>query len=659
MPKSLSFNAVVAVSFALLTACSSGGNNRDKTPPEIRLIGDNPMSVSHGAEFVDPGATVSDNVDQGLTATISGMVDTTTLGEYVLTYAATDKAGNSAATVTRVVNVVPLEGQFSGTPIAGLNYATDTLSGTTDASGKYLYLQGETIQFAVGDISMGDAVAAAAQLSLQDLITGSVLYTTVGELKRIYSQSSKYEARLNFNRLNNTLTFLYGLDEDRNPDNGIRIAPGIADLFDGQAIDFAERIKVFSGSGSRRLGPGNKVLRRAAHQAVELGLLSSAALPSHGIALGHYYSVHNVTHNFFSTATDSEDTSGDGTADEVTSYHYDGFGNVIEQRRDNDADGLADYIQKSTYDANQRSILRTYDEDGDGSADRVYSDEYDNNGNRLRYVHDYDGDGVANVIGSYAYDAYGNQFRIESDDDGDGVANFISIYTYDEQGNRLSETTDSDADGQTDSATTYTYDDADRLLTYSVDTDGDGAPNEISRYTYDAAGNRITSSDDFDADGVADRTYTNTYDSNGNKIRDERDTDGNGTIDEIYTWTYDQGGNNLSYSADWDADGTPEEVNTKTYDSDGNRLTNLYDWDADGVADEIWASTYDSDGNRVSYRYDINGDGQWDSVYTYTYNENGNYLTSQRDEDGDGIAERVSTYTLVKTTLRAAIDDVD
>ena len=55
--------------------------------------------------FTDPGATVTDNVDTGLTATVTGTVDTNVVGSYTLTYNAIDTAGNAAAPVTRTVNV--------------------------------------------------------------------------------------------------------------------------------------------------------------------------------------------------------------------------------------------------------------------------------------------------------------------------------------------------------------------------------------------------------------------------------------------------------------------------------------------------------------------------------------------------------------------------
>ena len=77
----------------------------DATAPVITLNGSNPMSVSQGSVFTDPGATATDNVDGSVAVTASGSVNTAVPGTYILTYTATDVAGNSTST-DRTVNVV-------------------------------------------------------------------------------------------------------------------------------------------------------------------------------------------------------------------------------------------------------------------------------------------------------------------------------------------------------------------------------------------------------------------------------------------------------------------------------------------------------------------------------------------------------------------------
>jgi len=92
-----------------LSACGGdgGGGDKDTVPPVITLKGDNPMVVAQGADFSDPGATATDNVDGTVAVSVSGSVDSATIGSYTLTYIAKDAAGNEA-NVTRTVEVKDL-----------------------------------------------------------------------------------------------------------------------------------------------------------------------------------------------------------------------------------------------------------------------------------------------------------------------------------------------------------------------------------------------------------------------------------------------------------------------------------------------------------------------------------------------------------------------
>ncbi|NBS53438.1 MAG: DUF5011 domain-containing protein, partial [Spartobacteria bacterium] len=78
----------------------------DTTAPVIALNGANPQEVYKGSTYTDPGAVVTDNVDASRTITGNVSVDATKVGNYTLTYATKDAAGNSAASVLRTVNVV-------------------------------------------------------------------------------------------------------------------------------------------------------------------------------------------------------------------------------------------------------------------------------------------------------------------------------------------------------------------------------------------------------------------------------------------------------------------------------------------------------------------------------------------------------------------------
>ncbi len=75
----------------------------DTTAPIITLIGLANINHEQGTQYLDAGATASDNVDGSIPVMVSGTVGESA-GSYTLTYTATDNAGNSAST-TRIVVV--------------------------------------------------------------------------------------------------------------------------------------------------------------------------------------------------------------------------------------------------------------------------------------------------------------------------------------------------------------------------------------------------------------------------------------------------------------------------------------------------------------------------------------------------------------------------
>jgi hypothetical protein len=78
----------------------------DNEAPVITLLGSPTVNVYLNNTYTDAGATVSDNADGNVQLVVSGSVDVTTLGTYMITYNATDKSGNSAIEVSRTVNVI-------------------------------------------------------------------------------------------------------------------------------------------------------------------------------------------------------------------------------------------------------------------------------------------------------------------------------------------------------------------------------------------------------------------------------------------------------------------------------------------------------------------------------------------------------------------------
>lgn len=77
----------------------------DLEAPVITLIGDAETNIFVGDVYEDAGATVTDDVDQNVSVTTTGTVDTSTEGTYTITYSAVDAAGRVADEVTRTVIV--------------------------------------------------------------------------------------------------------------------------------------------------------------------------------------------------------------------------------------------------------------------------------------------------------------------------------------------------------------------------------------------------------------------------------------------------------------------------------------------------------------------------------------------------------------------------
>ena len=83
-------------------------NVTDTAIPVITLNGDAQITVEVGTTYTDLGATASDNYDGDISADIvigGESVDTSTVGQYTVTYNVTDSSGNDATGVTRTVNV--------------------------------------------------------------------------------------------------------------------------------------------------------------------------------------------------------------------------------------------------------------------------------------------------------------------------------------------------------------------------------------------------------------------------------------------------------------------------------------------------------------------------------------------------------------------------
>lgn len=76
----------------------------DIETPSIKLKNTTTYYVTVGSEYIDPGYEVSDNCDSEIKVTMSGEVDTNTVGTYEVIFTATDSS-NNAVSITRYVRV--------------------------------------------------------------------------------------------------------------------------------------------------------------------------------------------------------------------------------------------------------------------------------------------------------------------------------------------------------------------------------------------------------------------------------------------------------------------------------------------------------------------------------------------------------------------------
>ena len=77
---------------------------KDTTAPKIILKGERTITLDNGARYDEQGAIAKDETDERVNITITGLVDTSKAGSYIITYSARDKAGNKA-TKKRIIIV--------------------------------------------------------------------------------------------------------------------------------------------------------------------------------------------------------------------------------------------------------------------------------------------------------------------------------------------------------------------------------------------------------------------------------------------------------------------------------------------------------------------------------------------------------------------------
>ena len=109
---------------------SNGGGGvlpiSDTTAPVISIVGSNPLTINTGTVYTDLGATATDDVDGTISVITTGVVNTSIVGTYMITYTATDLSGN-IATATRTVNVINPAISDTTPPVITINGSSQTV----------------------------------------------------------------------------------------------------------------------------------------------------------------------------------------------------------------------------------------------------------------------------------------------------------------------------------------------------------------------------------------------------------------------------------------------------------------------------------------------------------------------------------------------------
>lgn len=142
----------------------------DIISPVITILGENPVTIYTGDRYADVGATASDEIDGVRTVSVSSNVNTFTAGSYMVTYTATDLAGN-IATSTRAVNILDA--------VVALSYSDLNENSTADSEEEEVVVLSST-SLPAGEYRFNNlAITASSTLTLMGDLTASTTFRGV------------------------------------------------------------------------------------------------------------------------------------------------------------------------------------------------------------------------------------------------------------------------------------------------------------------------------------------------------------------------------------------------------------------------------------------------------------------------------------------------
>ena len=335
-----------------------------------------------------------------------------------------------------------------------------------------------------------------------------------------------------------------------------------------------------------------------------------------------------------------------GNGQQVTTYTYDRFGNIITMTdargcseryeydkigrlvKKTDRNGSQTVYQYDALDRLKKETVSSNTVDGELVSEREYA--YSKNGKRLREVsrETREGGQPVSLETRYYYDNKGQLIRQED------PGNVEKVYTYDLSGNHLSFRLLRQGQAAHDISLFYAYDDLHRLKQVRKDSSGNVV---LAEYEYDARGNRKALR--YPQAGM-ETCYT--YNAGGRVISLENKK--RGVVTSAWSYDYDVSGNMLKKTCmTGNTTSVPFSI---TYNYD--RLGRLTKEDYPGWKRTLY--TYDADSNRTgmtvqgmmkdelvsvtSYQYGLNNrlekeikkQGKITETYQYRYDNNGSEI---------------------------------
>jgi hypothetical protein len=540
--------------------------------------------------------------------------------------------GGDSPTETPPPPPAPIIGIFAG-PVQGLSFQTPTQSGVTGASGQFRYVEGETVTFRIGGVTLGSA-PGAPRLDLFSLARLAPPRTEI-ELRREFLTPNDVT---DFDRVANRALFLTALDNDADGSNGLDLSGWDEKLanatlsFDYPMFDFALQSRETS------VVPFDEFSAFARRFGLNKGIPLFTPLVQLYRALGISVAVQ-------ARSSVSRDSDGDGNADSVRTFGYDAEGREISASFASNGD--EDVISR-TFGSNSRlESTRRQEKEGLGDRIQTSSAQFDTQGRLLGAETEIVRPGVIDHASQrFTLDATGNaigsEFELDGGEDGTIDFGFRTTSTFDAQNNQLTRVSDEDLDG-------------------------DGSPEsrreEVN--TFDARGNVLTSvvtlDDPFDGNPEAIERITFTYDASGNLLSERNEFEEAGSVNvSTFSNTYDAANRVIVVSG---ADGPSRSLTEFVYDARNNisHEVRKFDRDGDGTVDETTTieSTYDDVGNLVRVLREEDGTPREETVTTFAP---GLLLASRvvrSDTNGDGVFDRtdtsVATYSEVSQGLEALV----